>query len=96
MGGLKEHEIYSRLPTITEKAMAPHSSTLAWKIPWVEEPADISLAAGLSLYMVINLVNSQFKNTKAWDLKSYYKNLSLLWVPGYAISLSSVFKQPRG
>ena len=22
----------------TEKAMAPHSSTLAWKIPWVEEP----------------------------------------------------------
>ena len=22
---------------ITEKAMAPHSSTLAWKIPWTEE-----------------------------------------------------------
>ena len=22
----------------TEKAMAPHSSILAWKIPWVEEP----------------------------------------------------------
>ena len=21
-----------------EKAMAPHSSTLAWKIPWPEEP----------------------------------------------------------
>jgi len=21
-----------------EKAMAPHSSTLAWKIPWMEEP----------------------------------------------------------
>ena len=21
----------------TEKAMAPHSSTLAWKIPWKEE-----------------------------------------------------------
>ena len=26
-------------PTILlEKAMAPHSSTLAWKIPWMEEP----------------------------------------------------------
>ena len=24
--------------TATEKAMAPHSSTLAWKIPWTEEP----------------------------------------------------------
>ena len=22
----------------TEKAMAPHSCTLAWKIPWMEEP----------------------------------------------------------
>ena len=21
-----------------EKSMAPHSSTLAWKIPWMEEP----------------------------------------------------------
>ena len=27
-------QIYS----FTEKAMAPHSSTLAWKIPWMEEP----------------------------------------------------------
>ena len=23
---------------MVEKAMAPHSSTLAWKIPWTEEP----------------------------------------------------------
>ena len=22
----------------TEKAMAPHSSTLAWRIPWTEQP----------------------------------------------------------
>jgi len=26
-----------------EKAMAPHSSTLAWKIPWTEEPGRRSL-----------------------------------------------------
>ena len=26
------------LTTLTEKAMAPHSRTLAWKIPWMEEP----------------------------------------------------------
>ena len=25
------------LSPISEKAMAPHSSTLAWKIPWTEE-----------------------------------------------------------
>ena len=26
------------LGALLEKAMAPHSSTLAWKIPWTEEP----------------------------------------------------------
>ena len=26
------------LDHVSEKAMAPHSSTLAWKIPWTEEP----------------------------------------------------------
>ena len=25
--------------TALEKAMAPHSSTLAWKIPWMEKPS---------------------------------------------------------
>ena len=24
-----------------EKAMAPHPSTLAWKIPWMEEPGGL-------------------------------------------------------
>ena len=27
--------------TVTEKAMATHSSTLAWKIPWMEEPGGL-------------------------------------------------------
>ena len=27
--------------TETEKTMAPHSSTLAWKIPWMEEPGGL-------------------------------------------------------
>ena len=30
--------ICSFLLSLTEKAMTPHSSTLAWKIPWTEEP----------------------------------------------------------
>ena len=25
----------------SEKAMAPHSSTLAWQIPWTEEPGKL-------------------------------------------------------
>ena len=30
-----------------EKTMAPHSSTLAWKIPWMEEPGGLQ-SMGLS------------------------------------------------
>ena len=31
--------------SITEKAMAPHSSTLAWKIPWMEKPGRLQSMA---------------------------------------------------
>ena len=34
----KEKDKYYLLTHVSEKAMAPHSSTLAWKIPWMEEP----------------------------------------------------------
>ena len=47
-------------PAKSEKAMAPHSSTLAWKIPWMEEPGRLwsmgslrvghNRAASLSLF----------------------------------------------
>ena len=30
-------EMVDTSPCLSEKAMAPHSSTLAWKIPWTEE-----------------------------------------------------------
>ena len=31
-----------------EKAMAPHASTLAWKIPWMEEPGGLQSMGSLS------------------------------------------------
>ena len=33
---------------LTEKAVAPHSSTLAWKIPWTEEPGRLPSTGSLS------------------------------------------------
>ena len=33
--------------TSTEKALAPHSSTLAWKIPWVEKPGRLQSMGSL-------------------------------------------------
>ena len=32
---------------VREKAMAPHSSTLAWQIPWVEEPGRLQSMGSL-------------------------------------------------
>ena len=32
---------------VMEKAMAPHSSTLAWKIPWTEEPVRLQSMGSL-------------------------------------------------
>ena len=32
-----------------EKAMAPHSSTLGWKIPWMEEPGGLQSIGHISL-----------------------------------------------
>ena len=37
----------SSSPKYLEKAMAPHSSTLAWKIPWMEEPGGLPFMGSL-------------------------------------------------
>ena len=35
------NSIWTPFKWVGEKAMAPHSSTLAWKIPWPEEPGGL-------------------------------------------------------
>ena len=40
---------------LKEKAMAPHSSTLAWKIPWMEEPGRLQSMGSLRLDMTERL-----------------------------------------
>ena len=38
---------WERINVCMEKAMAPHSSTLAWKIPWTEEPGGLQSMGSL-------------------------------------------------
>ena len=38
MNGASNITSISVVAEVTEKAMAPHFSTLAWQIPWMEEP----------------------------------------------------------
>ena len=35
--------------SMLERAMAPHSSTLAWKIPWMEEPGRLQSMGSLGV-----------------------------------------------
>ena len=41
------HFFYNIYRCHLEKAMAPHSSTLAWKIPWMEEPGGLQSMGSL-------------------------------------------------
>ena len=41
------HNIQGSLAEVPEKAMAPHSTTLAWRIPWMEEPGGLQSMGSL-------------------------------------------------
>ena len=49
-----------------EKEMAIHSSTIAWKIPWTEEPGRLQS------------IGSQIVKTERLHLLSYYKHINIL------------------
>ena len=36
---VQKHQFFSTQPSLLEEGMATHSSILAWRIPWTEEPA---------------------------------------------------------
>ena len=36
-----DYRLFQNMYFLSEKAMAPHSSTLAWKIPLMEEPGGL-------------------------------------------------------
>ena len=42
-----EGELFGVISIYMEKAMAPHSSTFAWKIPWMEEPVRLQSMGSL-------------------------------------------------
>ena len=44
---LWEKHFAANCQQVAEKAMAPHSSTLAWKIPWMEEPGGLQSMGSL-------------------------------------------------
>ena len=43
---------------LLEKEMAIHSSTIAWKIPWTEEPGRLQSMSNMGLISYIYIYNS--------------------------------------
>ena len=57
--------------------MAPHSSTLAWKIPWTEEPGGLQ-AIGLQRVGYNILLDHLFWSIKCYHSRMLLNRLSLL------------------
>ena len=41
--------LYIYVELLLQKAMAPHTSTVAWKIPWTEEPGRLKSMGSLGV-----------------------------------------------
>ena len=71
-----QESINKDLEELMEKAMAPHSSTLAWKIPWMEEPGGpLSMGShrighnwsDLAVGKTISQIWLNYAGTEPWD-----------------------------
>ena len=53
-----------------EKEMATHSSTLAWKIPWTEEPGRLpSMGQQKFRHDQAHTLNAQYGTVRTWGMK---------------------------
>ena len=77
-----------------EKAMAPHSSTLAWKIPWMEEPGRLQsmLRFGhdwvTSLSLSLSYIGERNGNPLQWSCLENPRNGGAWWAAVYGVAQS--------
>ena len=69
---------------LSEKVMAPHSSTLAWKIPWMEEPGRLQSMGSRRLRHLLRGFTFTF-HFHALEKKMATHSSVLAWkIPGMA------------
>ena len=56
---------------MSEKAMAPHSSTFAWKIPWTEEPGRLQ---SMGSWILNHWTTKEVPNTLLLQLNKWRQN----------------------
>ena len=80
-----------------EKAMAPHSSTLAWKIPWMEEPARLQSMGSLKVtdtterlhfHFSLSLIGEGNGNPLQWSCLESPRDEGAWWAAIYGVTQS--------
>ena len=81
-----------------EKAMAPHSSTLAWKIPWMEEPGGLlcmvshrvghDWATSLSLFISLSCIGEGNGNPLQCSCLENPRDGGAWWAAFYGVTQS--------
>ena len=87
---------YIRLMLVTEKAMATHSSTLAWKMPWTEEPGRLQSMGLLrvghnwatSLLFSLSCIGEGNGNPLQCSCLVNRRNRGALWAAVYGVTQS--------
>ena len=76
----------------TEKAMAPHSSTLAWKLPWMEKPPGLqsmgSLRVGHNWATSLSHIGEGNVNPLQCSCLESPRDGGALWAAGYGVAQS--------
>jgi len=83
----------------SEKAMAPHSSTLAWKIPWMEEPGGLhsmgSLRVGhdwaTSLHFSLSCIGEGNGNPLQYSCLENPRDGGAWWAAVYGVAQSQTW-----
>ena len=81
-----------------EKAMAPHSSTLAWKIPWMEEPGRLQSMGSLrvghdwatSLSLFTSCIGEGDGNPLQCSCLENPRNSGAWWAAVYGVAQSRI------
>ena len=69
-----------------EKAMAPHSSTLAWKIPWMEEPGGLPSMGSHRVGWLKQLSSSSSREQQGFADYMSLCSMTLVWEKAVGIN----------
>ena len=79
---------YETLGYGREKVMAPHSSTLAWKIPWTEEPGRLQSMGSLHFHFSLSCIGEGDGNPLQCSCLENPRDGGAWWAAVYGVAQS--------